>query len=552
MPHKDGDYVPRLWAYDNTRQAVVLTQKELKALRDQLNDEYLRRWSGYVKGVNTNPQYMDYTQPSTEFTDSDGKHIHRLPSWNGVLPTPTVETSDDPQYRLADGNVSNSYWGARAVKDFRGAPVWYSPMDRYIDGTITYYPASNNPPTVASGYQGPEAGKTFPLGTSEWRNNHLYQPNGFTDVTKDRSFKHLIDGLCNIVDIDKYFGTGIQSGDPIVPDNPVNYGADQQPYNSERTHHAWRQTGLVTNTNTPGNPATTDRSGSIKDWIAILRQEQRNQYYVRACNYNHWIWYFTDFTYDTKWFYSTTGSLSCPIPVANSFRPVTPKKDLSLIYESGNPRPGKLRNNYNPAYYGHRESYTSCLTACTGFCSQTCYHVCDEQCVYLCDDKCGYSCMNEAYDACGTVCIANCRDFCGGQMQEGFDGGNTCQASCNSADGAPATQCGGECSDNCEGFVYDEQACSDCVGYCSQGCDTLCIDTQCMHSCVDQCRISCSTQCVESGPNKQGCASSICKQGCSDKCNKVCRSTVKGGGGGKSVRIAGNDDWDGDSEWQDD
>lgn len=518
MPFKDNDYIPKLWDYDSTKEAVVLSQKEIKALRDELNKEYLRRWSGYVNHENSDKLYMDYTTRSTQFTDSDGKHIHRLPDWNGKLPEPTSETSNDPQYQMADGNVSNSYWDKYTSKDFRGCPIWYSPLDRYIDGVVTYNRESNQPPTVTSNYLGPEAGKTFPLGTSEWRNSEKYKPHGVDDVTKDRSFKHLIDGLVNIIDLDKYYGTGIHNGDPVIPYNKVNYGDNQEPKNSERVSHAYRQMGLVTNTNTPGNPASTDRPGSIKDWIGILGKEQRNDYYIRACNYHHWIWYFTDFTYNTKWRYSCSGRLRATMPSYASYDyPEIIDDSASPEYDPVQYRNGKLRNNYNPAYYGHRESYTSCQIACTGYCSQSCFHVCDEQCVYLCDDKCGYTCMNGAYDACGTVCITNCRDCCGGDVQqEGGSGGNACQFSCSGGTNYTAGNCSLQCASSCSGFVKDEQACSDCVGYCSNDCTTICMG-DCKFNCSSNtCMISCQDACVEDGPGKGGCAVSTCNQGCDD------------------------------------
>lgn len=532
MPFKDNDYVPKLWDYDITHQAVVLSQKEIKALRDKLNEEYLRRWSGYINHESSDKLYMDYTSRSTQFTDSDGKHIHRLPSWNGRLAEPTKSTSDDPQYRMADGNISNSYWDRNTSKDFRGCPVWYSPLDRYVDGNVNYNRTSNQAPTVTSKYKGPDAGKTFPLGTSEWRNAEKYTPHGVNDVTKDRSFKHLIDGLVNMVDLDKYYGTGIHNGDPVVPYNRVNYGNNQDPKNSERVSHAFRQMGLVTNTNTPGNPATTAKSGTIKDWIDILKKEQRNEYYIRACNYHHWIWYFTDFRYNTEWDYSCKGKLTATMPQENSYKYPTIKDDSARPeYDESHFKTGKLRNNYNPAYYGHRESYTSCQIACTGYCSQTCFHVCDEQCVYLCDDKCGYTCMNGAYDACGTVCIANCRDCCGGDiLQEGGGGGgNPCQFSCNTGSNYTAGNCSLQCASSCEGFVKDEQACSDCVGYCSNDCTTICMGG-CKFNCsTNTCMISCQDACVEDGPGKGGCAVSTCNQGCDDSCDEECADEADGG-----------------------
>lgn len=525
MPFKDQDYVPVLWDYDKTHEAVVLSQQELKELRDQLNEEYLRRWSGYIRGVHRNEPYMDYTSGSDQFTDSDGKHIQRLPSWDGSLPTPTKSTSHQSQYRMADGNVSGSYWSRYAYRDFRGCPAYYGPLDRYIDGTVSYSPSSNSAPRVSSDYQGPDGGQTFPLGTSEWRNAEQYQPHGVSDVTKDRSFKHLIDGLANIVDIDKYYGTGIQHGDPVNPYNEVNYGDGQSPNYSERISHSYRQLGFVGNS-TPGHP--TNHSGSVADWIPILQSEQRNEYYIRACNYQHWIWYFEDETYFSKYSYSCSGSLTAEMPVAKSFNP--PKVisgSATLTYSQTGERSTKVRQNYNPGYYGHRESYTSCQVACTGFCSQSCFHVCDEQCVYLCDDKCGYSCMDGTYAACGSVCIANCQDLCGGDsQQEGGRGGSPCQVSCMDSTGATAG-CGG-CTSNCTGFVKDEQACSDCVGYCSNGCDTICKGT-CKFNCTDPCKISCSSQCVQGGlEDKQGCASSICKGGCDGSCEGTCKGTCDG------------------------
>lgn len=539
MPFKDDDYVPRLWSYDNTQEAVVLSQKELKELRDQLNQEYLRRWSAYLTRDHLNEPYMDYTSGSDEFTDSDGKHIHRLPSWDGPLPNPTPSTSNDSRYRMADGNVDGGYWGARADKDFRGAPVYYSPLDRYVDGDIHYNRGSNQPPTVSSDYKGPDGGQTFALGTSEWRNNDQYQPHGVSDVTKDRSLKHLIDGLANIVDIDKYFGHGIHEGDPVNPYNKVEYGKNQDPYNSERVSHSYRQLGFVGNS-TPGNPSSTNTAGTVKDWIAILRREQRNEYYIRACNYQHWIWYFTEFTYNTTWEYSCSGSLIADEPVANSYNEPQIKDDsASPQYSEGGFRTGKLRNNYNPSYYGHRESYTSCLGACTGFCSQTCFHVCDEQCVYMCDDACGYTCMNESKAACGSTCIANCLELCGGDVQqEGGSGGSPCQNSCTGGSGPIPGECSG-CDASCEGYVKDEQACSDCVGYCSNSCDTLCIDS-CKYTCQeDTCNISCQSACVESGPGKQGCSVATCNAGCDDTCDEVCASEADGsdeGEGGEVLR----------------
>lgn len=513
MPFKDNDYVPRLWSYDTTGEAVVLSQRELKSLRDELNKEYLRRWSGYMNGVHSSSQYMDYTSPSTEFTDSDGHHIHRLPDWNSALPTPNRYTSNDPQYSLADGNVQNSYWGARARKDFRGCPIWYGPMDRYVDGKVNYNPASNSAPTVTSDYKGPTAGMTLPLGTSVWKDengndpNKSYNPFGFKDVTKDRSFKHLIDGLANIVDIDKYFGHGIESGDPIVPYNPVNYGKEQDPHNAERTEHLYRNTGNVT-LETPGSEERLTRASSIASWIPILKSEQRNEFYLRACNYQHHIWYFRDVSYNTAWSYSASGTLQASMPSDGSWSVPGQTGGTSLSYNPTAYANRKDRVNYNPSYYGHREAYTSCLTACTGFCSQTCFHVCDEQCVYLCDDKCGYSCMDGGHIACGSVCIANCRDNCGGPTQEGGGGANSCQSSCSTGAKSLPNSCSGQCSGNCSGFAKDAQACgNNCVGYCSDSCETICTQS-CKFNCSSsQCMISCAASCNSKAGESQGCCS---------------------------------------------
>lgn len=485
MAFKDDDYVPKLWSYDTTGKATVLSRGELKKLRDELNEEYLRRWSGYnsdsSKASHKNDIYSDYNGKSTQFTDADGKHIHRLPSWNGELPEPTKNTSKDSRYTMADGNIDATYWkNSGAHKDYRGCPVYYSPLDRYIDGSIFYDVKKDIAPKVTSDYTGPEQGKTFPLGTSEWRNSEQYRPHGVTDVTKDRSFKHLIDGLCNIVDIDKYFGVGIMEGDPVNQYNKVNYGEGQDPKNSERVGHVLRQTGFVDDSTV----------GSITGWINQLKTEQRNEYYIRACNYQHWIWYFADVTYTSGWTENPgSGSANRPTPhsyrrpAASTVTPPTYSKKTSTT---------KVRKNYNPSYYGHRESYTSCQIACTGFCSQTCYHVCDEQCVYLCDDKCGYSCMSYGQNAsCGSSCISNCLEFCGGRMQNGSFGGNECSSACKTKTGNTIS-CA-ECKGSCQRYTMDGQACSDCHGFCSNGCDTICVK-DCAWTCgSDPCNISCRT-----------------------------------------------------------
>ncbi len=439
LPFKDADYVPREWNFDNTKAAVTLSRKQIKDLRDELNKEYLRRWSGYIKGVSDKAGYMDYTSASQKYTRNDsgsdthggdsgflsnsqhnhGKHLDRLPSWNGSLPSVTDNTYESTNYHMADGNVAASYWDSNTDRDFRGCPAWYGPMDRYIDGTITYTKSTNTAPTVASGYLGPDQGQTFRVGTSRWQNANSYNPHNIndgpttSDSNKDRIFKHLIDGLCNIVDIDKYYGTGIQTGDPVVPSNPVNYIQGQDPQNSERINHSYRQMGIVGDS----------RSGTIKDWLEILKVERRNDYYVRACNYYHWIWYYDHFTYMSNWEASLGIHVNGDEAEPASFEEPNASVSGSDTYRNTDQKKAHTRKNYNPAYYGHRESYTSCLQACTGFCSQTCYHVCDEQCVYMCDDKCGYSCMGGTN--CGSVCIASCRDFCGGRMQEGNNGGQT-------------------------------------------------------------------------------------------------------------------------------
>lgn len=571
MPMKDGDYVPKLWSYDTTGEAVVLSQKELKSLRDELNKEYLRRWSGYMScyyimggekiyaenGFWENKNFMDVQSSQWEskdkwdehvtkpegawdvgaFTDADGKHRARdvigAPEgeeWNWPLPDPkpildkntpldyrhSHTGSEVPYYYNADGNIRNDYWGTLARKDYRGCPIYYGGMDRYVDGVVTYDLLADKAPVVESGYKGPTSGMTFPLGATEWKDkngndpNTRYNPFGFKDVTKDRSFKHLIDGLANIVDIDKYYGHGVRHDDPINPYNPVRYGDDQVPHNSERTEHFYRQTGNV-DIHTAGSQSRLTRNNSIASWLPILRKERRNDWYVRACNYQHWIWYFQDIEYVSNWTYSSPIDFEYVIAIPGGKNRPYVKTYPNISYESST-SDGKLRTNYNPSYYGHKGSYTSCLTACTGFCSQSCFHVCDEQCVYLCDDKCGYSCMDGGQVACGSVCIANCRDNCGGNLQEGGNGGNTCQSSCTGAARQLPDSCDGQCSGGCDGFMKDRQACgNNCVGYCSDSCTTICVGG-CKITCsTDACNRSCTYGCTGSAaaaPSTSGGSSS--------------------------------------------
>jgi hypothetical protein len=519
LPFKDGDYVPREWNFDTTKSAFVLKQQDLRRLRDELNKDYLRRWSGYCKGVHLSTNYMDYTSGGGNFTDSRGKHIQRLEPY-----TPNENTGDDGSFKYADGNVKESYWKTQTntPKDFRGCPAWYGPMDRYVDNVqgIVYSLANKNvAPYVNSNYSGPDVGESFPIGTSDWYKTSQYHPHGDPHTHKDRSIKHLIDGLCNIVDIDKYYGTGIQQGDPVVPYNKVNYryverGVLQNPYDSERINHSWRQTGVVNDS----------RPGTIKDWIAIITRERRNTYYVRACNYKHWIWWMDTFRYYSGWDADIGGNVNVEEAQDGSFEVPSANANPSVSYDPTGNAIGDLRVNHNPSYYGHREAYTSCLQACTGFCSQSCFHVCDEQCVYMCDDVCGYTCMDVTGRpaACGNTCISNCRENCGGYMQEGGSGGDNCQNSCSGGRGSSRYvpgDCGG-CDADCGGYVKDEQACSDCVGYCSNSCEDLCIDS-CRCTCQGGgCTISCSEECnIEAGEDyegKAGCAVGTCEEDCFD------------------------------------
>jgi len=450
MAYIDTNLMPNRHAYTTTNFAVPLQTNQhtisksyLDSIRAKLDTEYARRCSDEESLSGGLFAYYDYTSASEQFTDSDGNHINQ-----GSV------NAYDPW----TGN--NSY----LPYDPRGTCYYWNGMDRFL-GT----------------WKPPEEQRTWTV----------------------EQFLTLIDGLCHIIDIDKYYGVGSTAPVGIAP-HPTGH---PDPQYWSRVANAYRQT------------------QSIEDWVDILKQQPRCVVSSPARGVNHYqeIWYRTyDYPYETDWTY-TAG----------------PHEG---IYEPGPNDLAEKRNSHNPTYVTFRGTtrddnalHSSCHVACTGLCTITCFTVCMESCVYLCDDDCGYTCINYPGDhlGCGATCITDCLEFCGGRS-----GGNACQTVCDYHAGSTDANCS-TCASSCDAYVQHKQACVEPGGQsCVHECNVWTSDgndhgTDCMQHCKDCCFEQCgfnkdATLCLGNcyGTCKNACKGD-CVPACMDDCTGPCYTGCK-------------------------
>jgi hypothetical protein len=495
MAYKDSGLVPKLHNFDITGQSETISQTNLRNIRNQLNAEYLKRYADTdgnpnnttptTNQENSRTRYMDYYQTGSignSFTDSDGRH------WNRQMATAGANYTNGNGYQIIGSQPRF------LPRDNRGTIWWFNGLDRFVKE-----------------WNGPPANETWKLGVYSADNPKMLFPTDNRGNPAVGTFKEFIDGLSNIIDIDKYYGMGWR-----------RYDSQERPWGS-LISHSYRQLETIT------------------DWIPILALEQptsqhnnpgdMNETSLRRCLdlNDHTLWYIThDFSYRKDYTHSgeNMGTYNDNTP-SQSF--TTSAEQAIGNYTTSNVTTEEQRNEQNPTYMMHMGKYSSCLTACTGICTITCFHVCHEQCVYVCDDSCGYSCQSPGLnpgsfsEGCGTACIADCQDKCGGtqagkgnrlNIQTAGRGNDTCMNVCSGYDpkGAPnsgpsTTGCN-NCSANCDIYVQHQHAC---------------VNTQCTHSCQANCdkycKQKCTEQCGVDRNNDRGGGSSICRYQCQSTCS---------------------------------